>query len=203
MGVYGALLVPISLLDEEVDGVVGDWESGPILDIANYLGDPVAVLASTAIFGLTLLTPASKLQDAAYTSLQASVYAGLMTYSLKFALGRARPETDLGAYNFEPFAGDHTSFPSGHTTTAFALLSTWVFYYPSVWTYGLFGVSTATGLARMVRRKHWLTDILGGAGIGTSTAYWLVRKHKGLSGGVAVVPILAPGLFAVSVSIVR
>ena len=50
-----------------------------------------------------------------------------------------------------------------------------------------YGVATATGLMRMANNKHWLSDVLVGAGIGiisTELGYWIadkIFKDKGLN----------------------
>ena len=55
-----------------------------------------------------------------------------------------------------PDGSSRNSFPSGHTATAF--------------------MGAGTGFFRMYNNRHWLTDVLTGAGIGilsTQAAYWL------------------------------
>lgn len=71
------------------------------------------------------------------------------------------------------------SFPSGHTATAFmgAELMYQEFKNESVW-YGVSGyvVAAGTGAFRMYNNRHWLTDVVAGAGIGILSAkagYWL------------------------------
>ncbi len=81
--------------------------------------------------------------------------------------------------NVERPDGTAFAFPSGHTATAFAGAEfLWQEYKDkSIW-YGISGyaVATATGIFRITNNKHWLTDVVAGAGIGilsTKIAYWL------------------------------
>lgn len=89
-----------------------------------------------------------------------------------------------------PDGSDNHSFPSGHTATAFmtATMLNKEYGYKSPWIgVGAYSVATATGLMRMANNKHWLSDVMVGAGIGimaTEFGYWLadlIYKDKGLN----------------------
>ena len=88
-----------------------------------------------------------------------------------------------------PDGSDNHSFPSGHTATAFmtATMLSKEYGYKSPWiSVGAYSVATATGLMRMANNKHWLSDVMVGAGIGIMTTefgYWLadlICKDRGL-----------------------
>jgi membrane-associated phospholipid phosphatase len=70
--------------------------------------------------------------------------------------------------------GGTLSFPSGHTSNAFT--SATVLYEEfrdenlAVALSG-YGFSTATGILRMTNNKHWISDVLAGAGIGILVAH--------------------------------
>lgn len=68
-----------------------------------------------------------------------------------------------------PDGSDNHSFPSGHTATAF-MTATMLHHeygekYPWLSVLG-YGCATATGLMRMANNRHWLSDVMTGAGIG-------------------------------------
>lgn len=74
------------------------------------------------------------------------------------------------------------SFPSGHTATAFvgAELIWQEYNHQSVW-YGIgaYTIAAGTGFFRMYNNRHWLSDVIMGAGIGvlsTKVAYWMLPK---------------------------
>lgn len=78
-----------------------------------------------------------------------------------------------------PDGSASNSFPSGHTATAFASAEFLRQEYRnvSIW-YGIAGytAATATGLFRIYNDRHWLNDVIMGAGIGilsTRIVYWI------------------------------
>ena len=87
-----------------------------------------------------------------------------------------------------PDGSDNHSFPSGHTATAFmiATMLSKEYGYLSPWvSVGSYAMATTTGLMRIANNKHWLSDVMVGAGIGiisTEMAYWIadaIFKDKG------------------------
>ena len=86
--------------------------------------------------------------------------AGIIVHTLKNSTKITRPN------------GAATSFPSGHTTTAFvnATVLFKEFKDTNPWiAYSGFVVATATGCLRMTNDRHWLPDVVVGAGIGILT----------------------------------
>ncbi|MXV51957.1 phosphatase PAP2 family protein [Pedobacter sp. HMF7647] len=72
-------------------------------------------------------------------------------------------------HRLRPNGGSNTSFPSGHTATAFASAEFMYQEYGdiSIW-YGVGGyaAATATGILRVYNNAHWFSDIIAGAGVG-------------------------------------
>lgn len=88
-----------------------------------------------------------------------------------------------------PDGTDRHSFPSGHTAMAFmtATMLTKEYGGKSPWIgIGAYTAATTTALMRVANNKHWLSDVLTGAGIGilsTEVGYWLgdlIFKDKGI-----------------------
>ena len=110
-----------------------------------------------------------------------NLVAGGITQGGKIIVGRERPDRS-----------NNQSFPSGHTETAFvaAEFLHQEFKDQSVWiSVGGYGVATLVGVARIYNNKHWVSDVVTGAGIGilsTKVVYWVypyLRKTFGKTFG--------------------
>lgn len=80
-------------------------------------------------------------------------------------------------HQLRPNGSSFSSFPSGHTATAFAAaeLMNQEFGDRSIW-YGIaaYSAATATGILRVYNNAHWFSNIIAGAGFGilsTKAAY--------------------------------
>lgn len=108
------------------------------------------------------------------------------THLLKGLVGRARPDEAFGTLYFHPFQFDITdgqggfeSFPSGHTSAAVALATLLGWYFPRArWWFWLW--ASAIALSRMLDNKHYLSDVIAGAGIGYGSVM-LCRAWLGVS----------------------
>ena len=118
------------------------------------------------------------------------------------------------ASELRPDGSTRNSWPSGHTATAFVgatILHKEYGLTRSPWySIGGYTVATATGVMRVLNNRHWISDVLSGAGIGilsTELAYGicdLLFKEKGLlMNDLAYYPDLRenPSFFSISMGI--
>ena len=102
--------------------------------------------------------------------------AGATSTLAKLALGRPRPSESLDLDGYVPFSGQD-AMPSGHTTMAFALATALADDIHRPWaTVGLYTLATGVGWSRINDNRHWLSDVVGGAVVGITSAK-LVNGH--------------------------
>ena len=116
--------------------------------------------------------------------LAAVLGTGIFAMIVKVIVGRARPYT--GEIGFSPFTfgSAHASWPSGHTTSAFAFAMAMGLAFPKL-RWPLLALAALTGFSRMVLNMHYLGDVIMGATIGTLGAmliYNWLRPKLGLKG---------------------
>lgn len=131
------------------------------------------------------------------------IASGIVTPTIKLLFGRARPRNNMGVNYFKPFSKANASFPSGHTTEAFALASVIAGHYAPWVGYVAYGLAGTVGLARTYHDAHFASDVLAGAMIGTAVGRAVVRYNDKRRGHgemkMALVPQLAPGMVGVQV----
>lgn len=131
------------------------------------------------------------------------ISSGIITSAVKYVTGRSRPRDNDGVANFHWFSKGYptsnSSFPSGHSTNAFALAAVISNHYDDIRvTYSSYTVAGLVGVARSYHGAHFASDILTGALIGTWVGKSVVARNKQLrSGKVVLLPEIAPGLVGV------
>lgn len=141
--------------------------------VDNYLQFAPAV----AVYALNLAGVKGKhsLVDATALYVLSEAIMGGSVSSVKKITGRLRPN-----------GASHDSFPSGHTANAFASAEFLHQEYKDIspWIgYAGYTVATATGVLRLYNNKHWVSDVVAGAGFGiasTKLAYFIYPKLKRL-----------------------
>lgn len=118
----------------------------------------------------------------AQDGLTASIIAsGLITPALKIATGRSRPYENTGTSDFQSLGTSkrNSSFPSGHTTEAFALASVISAHYEETWIKSsAYTVAALVGIARTYHDAHFASDVLAGAFIGGWVGHGVVAHNQ-------------------------
>lgn len=193
----------VAAFDEDIERAIRGARNNTVTDIFDNvqpLGNEYAIgiVGSFYIYGEIFKDPRAK--TTALDSIAASAIAsGIVTDSFKYVIGRGRPTDGHGAYNFRPFSSQD-SFSSGHTTEAFALASVISEHYDSLWVQvPAYGLASAVGYARLNNKRHWPSDVLAGATIGTFVGKTVVhfnQRHR----QVSIQPLVGPDIHGAQMS---
>lgn len=115
------------------------------------------------------------------------------------------------AKEMRPDGSTANSWPSGHTATSFVgatlLHKEYGLTRSPWWSVAGYGVATATGVMRVLNNRHWISDVMSGAGIGimsTELGYALcdlMFKQKGLLRNDLIVESEKPSFFSISMGL--
>ena len=115
------------------------------------------------------------------------------------------------AKEMRPDGSTANSWPSGHTATSFVgatlLHKEYGLTRSPWWSVAGYGVATATGVMRVLNNRHWISDVMSGAGIGimsTEVGYALcdlLFKGKGLLRNDLVIENDKPSFFSISMGL--
>ncbi|HUM03446.1 MAG TPA: phosphatase PAP2 family protein [Thermoanaerobaculia bacterium] len=121
----------------------------------------------------------SKSRRVAVDAVSASLIAsGIVTTTVKYAVGRYRPGDTEATWTAKPFSGN-ISFPSGHATQAFALAAVVSGHYKQPWVrVTAFFIAGCVGLARIQLNEHYASDVVMGALIGTAVGGTVVALNE-------------------------
>ncbi len=112
------------------------------------------------------LGKSEKALDRSILMLKSTVYAATWSTLLKVSIREPRPDSP----------DERTSFPSGHTTTAFAFASVIGAEHEWYWGLGAYTLATLTAISRVNDNRHFIHDVVAGATIGASYGLGLYYK---------------------------
>lgn len=119
-----------------------------------------------------------RLQACIWFVILAVAASGLIASLLKNCIGRARPSLPgAGVFDFTGFAfhAAQASFPSGHATTAVAMMVALSLIVPRLAT-GAVAFGGLIALSRCLIGVHWFSDVLAGAALGAAVTLALRRR---------------------------
>jgi membrane-associated phospholipid phosphatase len=199
-------LVFVGTRDDRIDAWVQSHRSKQTEDFARIVtpfGSWAAIGVSVVALSGGLVTRNRRLLDTGRDAVEAEILAaGIATPALKYAVGRVRPSDGSDGDEFKPFSGNN-SFPSGHTTEAFAVAAVlaaradgWVVPVVS------YTLATCVAYARVHDRGHWASDAIAGGLVGTLIGRTVVRRHQreetqqevpAPTYGFSIAPVISPG----------
>lgn len=162
------------------NGEVPEWEADVLrfvngwpdaLEPLMWVLQQVGVLGAPIIAGLVIARLTRTWQHLVPFALILPLKLGIEKGLVKQLVQRERPFTSIGnEINVRGPAFEGLSFPSGHTTTAFALGVLVSAFLPPKWRPVPIVWAFIVAIARMYYGEHNLLDVVAGAALGTSFA---------------------------------
>jgi membrane-associated phospholipid phosphatase len=171
---YSRLIIPASLItyavasqfDKSYESI--DYETHDEVT-KNGIGrctidDYMQFAPAVTVYGLDLMGIKAKhdLRDRTIVMTTSHIIMGGIVLTMKSSINAERPD-----------GSNNNSFPSGHTATAFVgahiLFKEYKDTSPWIGVAG-YAIAAGTGLLRVTNKKHWLSDVSAGAGIGILSA---------------------------------
>lgn len=178
------LIAPTALLTIGSLGVNNGWLKGIKNDIRDNMShlrgqcyfhadDYLQYLPAVSYLGVGFI-PGNKGKH----SFTERICAGVTAYSVMAILTNV---TKVLVKEPRPDTGARNSFPSGHTATAFTGAELLRMEYGTWVGLGGYLAASSVGFLRLYNNRHWINDILAGAGIGILSAhvgYWLLPWER-------------------------
>lgn len=203
-GAFAAGIAGVTLLaDKPVNRLAVDWraESNTMVSTSSYVTQfggayEGYTLAFVGAYGY--IFKKEKMKTTFWLATQAYITAGLIANLIKYLTGQQRPnwyDPVTGQNNnifhgpFFAFTKDkngvrppeqmYSSFPSGHTTAAFAAATVFAMEYRDSKIIPIIAYSAASlvGLSRITENQHWLSDVLVGAMLGFLSGRQVVNNY--------------------------
>lgn len=188
----GAALVGAALLDKPVDRFVKRHADSSVMRAWGNVGK-AAPIVFTGAAGAAVFFGDDRAQNIGLISLESVAGAAAISVATKRVVGRARPSEELGPFRSTTDKKD-ASFPSNHSTVAFAAITPFAKEYDAPWLYGLAAVSS---MGRVAARQHWVSDVVGGGVVGYAVGSWLWQAQRDNSKSQFAI---APGVKEISVA---
>ena len=164
---------------------------------------PVALGIGAGLLGVGLATHHPGLARTGRDALAALGVASLLATTANIAVGRAQPEANRGTDYFAPFQAPsrNNSFPSGQTSRAFALAAVVAAHTRHrVFRVTAYGAAAVVGIAELVADRHFSSDVVGGAVLGTLVGRGVVRHFAAASPPLALAVTTLPGRVGIALN---
>ncbi len=190
LGKFALVTAALSFADEPIqrNALQLRTRSNTVRTVGKYItnfGGVYEALTLAAFGTYGIIAKSDKVKTTTLLATQSVVTSFLAEAVIKTLTGRTRPNYYSADVQAKPtFKGpfgntskdangkkSNSSFPSGHTTAAFAAATVFAVeyrnkpYIPII----AYSIATLVGVSRITENKHWATDVLAGAALGYLT----------------------------------
>jgi len=162
----GAASSVAGVFDDDLHTSIADPGEGASKAVSTAFG-AASTAAVAAVFIGGRFAHGGRFRAASYDMLVAAATNGAFTLALKQAVQRERPN-----------GANSLSFPSGHSSNAFAMAAVLQGHYGKKVAIPAYALAAVVGLSRLRLDQHWLSDVFAGATLGYITGKATVRANS-------------------------
>jgi hypothetical protein len=165
-GVAGGLALAVHPVDDNVmNGLAYDSKAQSFFKLGKYLGQSyVLIPVAITVYATGRIQDKPKVSHVGMDLIQALLMAEAITQTLKYTTRRERPD-DSGK----------TSFPSGHAADTFAFATAFERHIGWKGAVPAYIFSSYVAMSRLPDNRHWLSDVIFGAGVGIISGRTVTR----------------------------
>lgn len=154
--------------------MVGNTTADRVFAVGKVVGSTYVQVASGVglwVVGRYIVAPATdgsrtnKFSVIGFDLMRGQILSQAIVHAMKYTVRRDRP------------TGECCSFPSGHAATAFAAAAVLERHLGYRGSWPALAAATYVATSRLVDDRHWLSDVMMGAGIGTASGWTVVGTH--------------------------
>ena len=154
--------------------VVGNNTAEHVFKAGKWIGNTeveVGTAVGLWLIGRYVVPPAAdqprtnKLSHLGFDLIRTEILTEALVEGIKYSVRRDRP------------TGECCAFPSGHSATAFAIASVLERHLGYRASWPMLAGATYVATSRLVDNRHFLSDVMFGAGLGIATGWTVVGRH--------------------------
>ncbi len=143
----------------------------PLWNFGDFYGEGwVEGFSAVGCWSIGGIAQDAKTQEFGRDLTEALIESTILVEGLKYSVGRTRPD-----------GSDNTSFPSGHTITAFCVAPVFEKYWGPEAGIPAYAFGVVTAAARVAGYHHYFSDVVAGATMGYLIGSSVVYGHKDVS----------------------
>lgn len=175
LAIGGAAALATHPADDYVrEHVVGNNTAEHVFKAGKWIGNTeveVGTAVGLWLIGRYVVPPAAdqartnKLSHLGFDLIRTEILTEALVEGIKYSVRRDRP------------TGECCAFPSGHSATAFAIASVLERHLGYRASWPMLAGATYVATSRLVDNRHFLSDVMFGAGLGIATGWTVVGRH--------------------------
>ena len=175
-GIGGATALAVHPLDDDVNEHL---RGGDFFQAGELLGESgIQIGGAIGTYAIGRWKHYPKAAHAGMDLLRAQVVAEALSQGLKVTVRRERPD------------GTKYAFPSGHAAVTVATATVIYRHFGLVWSLPVYGMAAYVAASRLHDNRHWLSDVVFGAAVGTIAGRTITRHGRA---NFAWAPVYPPG----------